>query len=66
MPKALWRAVRVVRDPNIAIIPNNMYINNEQIKKDQLKNVFVMIFKNKIDTLVSMAIVDPNAYNGKN
>ena len=64
--KSLWSAVKISKNINIAKIPENLYLNNIEVQKEDVPDAFATHFVNKIENIVRECKIDnENVYNGK-
>ena len=62
--KSLWTAVKIANNQNINKIPKIMFKNGMKLNPENTPSAFALHFKNKVDTIVTESVIDPDVYNG--
>ena len=63
--KTLWESVKIATDQELFTIPEQMLLNNDTIKKEDIPESFEKFFQDKVNNLAQTCNVDPNVYNGE-
>ena len=59
--KSLWQAVKIAKDVGISTLPKIMKYKDSGIERS---DCFAGFFRDKIDSITSELVIDPNVYNG--
>ena len=62
--KSLWDSVKIAKGVNIPSLPDNMSLNDNLIKNNDLPEAFANFFENKITQITSNTQISNNVYNG--
>ena len=62
--KSLWDLVKIAKGVNIPSLPDNMSLNDNLIKNNDLPEAFANFFENKITQITSNTQISNNVYNG--
>ena len=63
--KSLWDAVNKAKDINTNPMPDVLFENNVKLKLTEHATAFADFFSNKVKSIISQTVIDPNVYNGK-
>jgi hypothetical protein len=63
--KSLWDAVKIAKNKGVEVIPQVLYLNQQEIKKENSQDVFAGFFDNKIRAIINSSNINEEVYNGK-
>ena len=63
--KSLWDAVKIAKNKGVEVIPQVLYLNQQEIKKENSQDVFASFFDNKIRAIINSSNINEEVYNGK-
>ena len=64
--KSLWEAVRISKDLNPTLMPDEMFLNQTKIPIKSLPTAFGDYFSDKVSSITSNLQINNNIYNGSN
>ena len=63
--KSLWDTVKIAKNKGVEVIPQVLYLNQQEIKKENSQDVFASFFDNKIRAIINSSNINEEVYNGK-
>ena len=63
--QTLWDSVKIATDKETPRIPDKMHLNDDQISKDNIPEVFANFFKTKVENMANQCSTSDTVYNGK-
>ena len=63
---SIWKAVKSAKNQSPNDIPNNLSVGGADVDPLRVADAFAAYFHDKVETLKSNTIVNPDVYNGKN
>ena len=63
--QSLWKAVKIARDVNTSVLPNQLYLEDVIVNANDQPDTFARFFDSKVRRVISETNIDDNVYNGK-
>jgi hypothetical protein len=63
--KSLWDAVKIAKNKGVEVIPQVLYLNQQEIKKENSQDVFAGFFFFIIRAIINSSNINEEVNNGK-